>query len=343
MDVKDHNHSTTPLISAPQLNVRMEVNGHQYEAAVSPTARLVDILREKWGYTGTKISCEIGRCGACAVQMDNQLVHSCFVMAYQANHKSICTIEGLADEGMHVIQQAFLEEGGFQCGYCTSGMSMAVKYLLDVHPDPTTEQIKEALSGNLCRCTGYAGIIRSIKKAAALLKDSKESREPSLGIQEINSMSQEKFAKEVGWVYEHSPWIAEKAWESRPFQNLEGIIDTLSSVVSNADTSQKLSLLRAHPDLGSKLKMTDASQKEQKGAGLNQLSKDELATFQELNSQYVEKFGFPFIMAVKGQSKITILEALRNRFNHAYNQEFSTALLEVDKIARFRLEELLQV
>jgi xanthine dehydrogenase E subunit len=165
MDVKKRVQSQTPLIPSPTITLMIEVNGDEHELTVSPTVRLVDILRNVLGLTGTKISCGIGRCGACAIQMDNKLVHSCLVMAYQANHKSICTIEGLANKGMHFIQEAFLEEGGFQCGYCTPGMIMAVRTLLDVHPNPTTEQIKEALSGNLCRCTGYAGILRSIKRA----------------------------------------------------------------------------------------------------------------------------------------------------------------------------------
>ncbi|WP_409304149.1 2-oxo-4-hydroxy-4-carboxy-5-ureidoimidazoline decarboxylase [Peribacillus sp. SCS-155] len=354
MDLRNSVESGTTLTPSPLITLRLEVNGKKHQVTVSPTARLVDILRDGLGLTGTKISCEIGRCGACAVQMDDKLVHSCLVMAYQARDKSICTIEGLAEglgeelaegsanEGLHFIQEAFLQEGGFQCGYCTPGMTMAVKALLDVHPDPATEQIQEALSGNLCRCTGYAGIIRSIRRAVNHINASEDMRNEASFIQDINRMDHYEFAHKIGWVYEHSPWIAKKAWESSPFYDREELMQTMSAVVQNADASLKLSLLRAHPDLGTRLKITDASQKEQKGAGLDQLSNDELTKFQSLNKQYVDTFDFPFIMAVKGQNKTTILEALQLRLNNTYEQEFSTALKEVDKIAGFRLDGLFQ-
>lgn len=161
--------------SLPNLNkieIHIKVNGQSHIIQVAPAMRLVDILREVLGLTGTKISCEIGRCGACAVLMDGKLVNSCLVMAYQANKSSIMTIEGLENEDLHPIQRAFLEEGGFQCGYCTPGMIMAVKSLLDTVPNPTQEQIVEALSGNLCRCTGYGGIFRAVQKAKTLMSKS---------------------------------------------------------------------------------------------------------------------------------------------------------------------------
>ena len=150
---------------APKIDLIIEVNGARYQLQVAPATRLMDILREDLGLTGTKMSCEIGRCGACAVHMNGKLVNSCLVMAYQANNGFICTIEGLAEKDFDPIQTAFLEEGGFQCGYCTPGMIMAVKALLDTNPTPTNVQIQEALSGNLCRCTGYGGIIRAVQRA----------------------------------------------------------------------------------------------------------------------------------------------------------------------------------
>jgi carbon-monoxide dehydrogenase small subunit len=151
------------------LELKIKINNIEKQFLVAPTTRLIDILREQLKMTGTKVSCEIGRCGACAVHMDNKLVNSCLMMAYQVNNTSICTIEGIADVELHPIQKAFLEEGGYQCGYCTPGMIMAVKALIDTNSNPTEEEIKEAISGNLCRCTGYAGIIRSIQKAIAIL------------------------------------------------------------------------------------------------------------------------------------------------------------------------------
>ncbi|WP_176547296.1 (2Fe-2S)-binding protein [Bacillus sp. AFS053548] len=151
------------------LELNLKINNKEKQLHVPPKMRLIDILRDELKMTGTKISCEIGRCGACAVHMDNKLVNSCLMMAYQVNNTSICTIEGIADKELHPIQLSFLEEGGYQCGYCTPGMIMAVKALLDTNSNPSDEEIKEALSGNLCRCTGYTGILRSIQKAIAII------------------------------------------------------------------------------------------------------------------------------------------------------------------------------
>ena len=142
------------------------VNGKQHQIQVNATDRLVDILREKVYLTGTKVACGIGRCGACSVFLDGELVNACLLLAYQVNGKSILTIEGLREEGPSDIQASFLREGGFQCGYCTSGMIMAAKSLLDAVPNPTEEEIKEWLSGNICRCTGYGGIIRAVQCVA---------------------------------------------------------------------------------------------------------------------------------------------------------------------------------
>ena len=142
------------------------VNGKQHQIQVNATDRLVDILREKVYLTGTKVGCGIGRCGACSVFLDGELVNACLLLAYQVNGKSILTIEGLSEEGPSDIQASFLREGGFQCGYCTSGMIMAAKSLLDAVPNPTEEEIKVGLSGNICRCTGYGGIIRAVQCVA---------------------------------------------------------------------------------------------------------------------------------------------------------------------------------
>lgn len=342
MDVKKMDPNPAPMPPAPKIDLKLVVNGVSHLLNVAPAARLVDLLREDLGLTGTKMSCEIGRCGACAVHMNDRLVNSCLVMAYQANDTTICTIEGLAEGEINLIQTAFLEEGGFQCGYCTPGMIMAAKALLDVFPNPTQEQIQEALSGNLCRCTGYGGIIRSVQRAIVRLNEKKISRDFGLSIQHINQMNKDVFMGTVGWVFEHSPWVAEKAWESLPFKSREELFQTMTAVVKNAEQSLKLALLRAHPDLGTRLKMSEVSQKEQAGIGLDQPPKDEFVQFVSLNQSYVEQFGFPFIMAVKGQSKETILASMRQRVGNTYEQEFLTALNEVYKIASFRLIDVIQ-
>ncbi|NJJ39653.1 (2Fe-2S)-binding protein [Paenibacillus apii] len=147
------------------IKLTCRINGQPVTAEVPPSRRLLTVLREELGLTGTKRSCEIGRCGACMVLIDGRPVNSCLTMAYQCEGSEITTIEGLSGGGLHPVQQAFLEEGGFQCGYCTPGMVVSVVALLAENPKPSPEEIKEALSGNLCRCTGYGGIIRAVNKA----------------------------------------------------------------------------------------------------------------------------------------------------------------------------------
>lgn len=156
-------HNDLPTQETQAITISFWVNGDKYVLQTSPTEKLVNILRDELQLVGTKISCGIGRCGACSVLIDGALINACLVMAYQVNGKSITTIEGMGGVSLEEIQEAFLLEGGFQCGYCTSGMILAVKYLLSMQPNPTEADIKEALSGNLCRCTGYGGIIRAVQ------------------------------------------------------------------------------------------------------------------------------------------------------------------------------------
>ncbi|MBL4970051.1 xanthine dehydrogenase subunit E [Bacillus halotolerans] len=156
MDVKE-----AGSFSVKKHRFRMTVNGIAREVDAVPTARLSNLLRTEFQLTGTKISCGIGRCGACSVLLDGKLANACMTMAYQADGHSITTIEGLQKEELDICQTAFLEEGGFQCGYCTPGMTIALKALFQENPQPTDEDIEEGLAGNLCRCTGYGGIMRS--------------------------------------------------------------------------------------------------------------------------------------------------------------------------------------
>ncbi len=155
-------------------------------------------------------------------------------------------------------------------------------------------------------------------------------------------MTKEEFVSAVGWVFEHSPWVARVAWESLPFHSREELLQRMVTVVKNAEEAVQLVLLRAHPDLGTRLIISEASQKEQAGVGLDRLTKDEHKEFMSLNQRYVEQFGFPFIMAVKGQNKDTILAAMKVRVANAYEQEFLTALNEVYKIVGFRLTDLIE-
>lgn len=147
--------------------VSATVNGESVEFLCEPQQSLLECLRDILGLTGTKEGCNDGNCGACSVLLDGELVHSCLVLGVEIEGHSVTTVEGLADwRGLHPIQQAFLEADGFQCGFCTPGILIATKALLDREPNPTEEQIRTWLSGNLCRCTGYDKIVRAVQAAA---------------------------------------------------------------------------------------------------------------------------------------------------------------------------------
>jgi carbon-monoxide dehydrogenase small subunit len=146
--------------------INLTVNNRPYRLSVLPWRTLLEVIRENLGLTGTKEGCGLGECGACTVLIDGRAVNSCLVLAAEADGKEITTIEGLADgDKLHPLQQAFVDHGGLQCGFCTPGMILSAKALLDENPTPTEEEIKQGIAGNLCRCTGYAKIIESIKAA----------------------------------------------------------------------------------------------------------------------------------------------------------------------------------
>ncbi len=149
--------------------IRLTVNAHQYEIDVEPHESLNEVLREKLGLTGTKFGCDSGGCGSCTVAVDGRAVYSCMMLAMQAVGRNVVTIEGLQDGGkLHPIQQAFTEKGGLQCGYCTPGFIMSAHALLSKEPEPTEAEIRDALIGNICRCTGYVKIIESVKAASRM-------------------------------------------------------------------------------------------------------------------------------------------------------------------------------
>jgi carbon-monoxide dehydrogenase small subunit len=150
----------SPKIKKP---IRVRVNGTEHNLDILPDRMLLDMLREDMELTGTKRGCGSGGCGACSVLMDGKLVNSCLIPALKADGREILTVEGLAEgDKLHPIQRAFLEKGAVQCGFCTPGMLLAAKSLLDEIPNPSKEEIKLAISGNLCRCTGYTKIIEAI-------------------------------------------------------------------------------------------------------------------------------------------------------------------------------------
>ena len=165
-------------MTGPTKEVTVTVNGTEYDLEVEPRKLLVHAIREDLDLTGTHIGCDTGNCGACTVMVDGEPIKSCMMFAAQADGSEVLTVEGFEDlpeaDGLHPLQEGFREEHGLQCGYCTPGMIVAGKSLLDENPDPDETEIREAISGNLCRCTGYQNIVRSIEYAADELAASQE-------------------------------------------------------------------------------------------------------------------------------------------------------------------------
>lgn len=153
------------------LEITLTVNGKTHTAALDPAAALVDFLRDTLGYKGVKLCCNTGECGACTILMDGKPVNSCVVLGADAAGADIVTVEGIADgDRLHPVQQAFIDTGAVQCGYCTPGFIVSVKALLDRSPHPSAEEVEEAISGNICRCTGYTKIFDAVELAAKQLE-----------------------------------------------------------------------------------------------------------------------------------------------------------------------------
>ena len=149
------------------ISIELIINGESYAMSLKPNETLLDVIRDKVGLTGTKKGCDTGQCGACTVLLEGKPVPSCLVLAVDAKGKDIQTIEGLAVDGrLHPVQEAFVKEGAVQCGYCTPAMILTAKALLDTNSNPTEQEIKEAIAGNLCRCTGYVKIVKAISSVA---------------------------------------------------------------------------------------------------------------------------------------------------------------------------------
>jgi aerobic-type carbon monoxide dehydrogenase small subunit (CoxS/CutS family) len=157
------------------VRISVEINGRPYDGEVEPRTLLSDFIRHEAGLTGTKVGCEQGVCGACTVQLDGEPVRSCLMLAVQASGRSLTTVEGLAPDGeLHPLQRAFHEEHALQCGFCTPGFLMSIEAFLRTDPDAGDEELRDALAGNLCRCTGYLGIIEATRRAAREMGGSNE-------------------------------------------------------------------------------------------------------------------------------------------------------------------------
>jgi len=163
-------------MSTEKHEITITVNGTEQELRVKPQTLLVHALREGLGYTGPKVGCESTLCGACTVRMDGKPVKACTLLAVRADGAEITTVEGLADgEGLHPLQEAFKQEHGLQCGYCTPGMLMTASSLLEGNPDPSREEIRESIEGNLCRCTGYQNIVDAVEVASDRMATTEEA------------------------------------------------------------------------------------------------------------------------------------------------------------------------
>jgi aerobic-type carbon monoxide dehydrogenase small subunit (CoxS/CutS family) len=154
------------------LRISVDINGRSYEGEVEPRTLLSDFIRHGAGLTGTKVGCEQGVCGACTVQLDGTAVRSCLTLAVQANGRALRTVEGLAADGaLHPLQRAFHEAHALQCGFCTPGFLISMEAFLREHPDAGDDELREALAGNLCRCTGYLGIVEAVENAAREMRE----------------------------------------------------------------------------------------------------------------------------------------------------------------------------
>ncbi len=163
---------------SPQLPIRLQVNGQPVEALIEPRELLLDFLRDRLGLTGAKRSCDVQVCGTCTVLLDGRPVSACCTLAYEARDQELLTIEGLAKgDELHPLQQSFIEQTAIQCGFCTPGMILTVKSLLEESPHPTRQQMQHYLKGNLCRCTGYWNILDAVEQAARRLQPEGQSED----------------------------------------------------------------------------------------------------------------------------------------------------------------------
>ena len=167
------------MAKANKIVIDLNVNGQAYTTAARPHDVLLDVLRENLNLVGTRRGCDMGTCGCCTVEINGKAVLSCLTLAQEAQGKTLTTVEGLRRSGeeLHPVQRAYIEKGGSQCGFCTSGFVMTTKSFLDKCPSPTTEEIKDAISGNLCRCTGYIKIYDSVHFAAELMSQERHDRQ----------------------------------------------------------------------------------------------------------------------------------------------------------------------
>ena len=167
--------TTLPLAARKTSQIRFALNGEGTDVSFAPYKTLLEVLREDLGHTGTKHGCELGECGACAVLLDGKPVLSCLVLALECDGRQVLTVEGLVSEGkLHPLQDAFADLGAAQCGYCTPGILVTAKALLDENPHPHRDQIRQALSGNLCRCTGYLQIFEAVEAAMLKIAENKD-------------------------------------------------------------------------------------------------------------------------------------------------------------------------
>jgi carbon-monoxide dehydrogenase small subunit len=320
---------------------QLTVNGLDRQVSVPPMSRLLDVLRHDLGLTGTKEGCGEGECGSCSVLLNGELVNSCLVPVAQVNGASVVTIEGVgANARLHPVQQAFLECGGAQCGICTPGMILATLHLLERFPQPTYEQIREGLNGNLCRCTGYVRIFESVARAAATIRGDNI-------LMEWNQLDAVEAVQQILPCCGSRAW-AEQLVEARPFVNATALLQTSDNIWFGLPVKDWDQAFSSHPRIGEKRAPVSATTQsatwsaEEQG-GVAHSSGAIQARLKYANESYEQRFGRTYIVCATGKTAEQMLEILERRLSNDAEQELLEAVEQQRQITRLRLRKWLQL
>jgi carbon-monoxide dehydrogenase small subunit len=320
---------------------QLNVNGASRTAHVPPMSRLLDVLRHELQLTGAKEGCGEGECGSCCVLINGELVNSCLVPIAQAAGSSIVTIEGVGSPSqLHPVQQAFLECGGAQCGICTPGMILATLHLLERHPQPSYDQIREGLNGNLCRCTGYIRIFESVAKAA-------ERMQADRILTEWNKLETVAAAGAILPCCGSRRWAKELA-SSRPLDQVNALLSKSDQIWLSLDVEDWDEAFSSHPRIGEKKAPTSATAQSVQWSGqeqrsVSQTSEEIQERLQRSNAAYEQQFGRTYIVCATGKSAEEMLAILERRLSNDGDSELREAAEQQRQITQIRLRKWLQL